>query len=38
MNIDVIEHGPEISIPGRFSSSGIDGTCHVPVFAALAGG
>ncbi len=38
MNIEVIEQGPEISMPGCFKSSGTGGTCHVPVLATLAGG
>src|SRR6266403_1325803 len=37
MNIEVIEHGPEISIPGFFSSSGTGGTFQSPVVASLAG-
>jgi hypothetical protein len=37
MNMDVIEHGPEISMPGRRSSSGTGGTDHVAVVASLAG-
>ena len=31
MNIEVIEHGPEISMPGFFSSSGTVGTFQVPL-------
>jgi len=38
MNIDVIEHGPEISMPGHFQASGTGGTRQVPVLASLAGG
>ncbi len=38
MNIDVIEHGPEISMPGIFRSSGTGGTRQVPVLASLVGG
>src|SRR5205809_894707 len=38
MNIEVIEHGPEISIPGLLSSSGTGGTRQSPVVAALGGG
>ena len=37
MNIDVIEQGPEISMPGFLSSSGTVGTFQVPVVASLGG-
>ena len=38
MNMLVIEHGPEISMPGRWSSSGTGATRQSPVRASLAGG
>src|SRR5213593_918549 len=37
MNIDVIEHGPEISMPGFFSSSGTGGTFQGPLVASQGG-
>src|SRR5438309_308031 len=37
MNIEVIEHGPEISMPGFLSSSGAGGTFQSPVVASLGG-
>ena len=38
MNIEVIEQGPEISMPGFWRSVGTGGTCQSPVVAALVGG
>jgi hypothetical protein len=37
MNMLVIEHGPEISMPGVARSFGTGGTFQSPVVAALAG-
>jgi len=38
MNIDVIEQGPEISMPAFWRSAGTGGTLQSPVVAALAAG